>query len=128
MRAIMSPSGSFNAIARRSLPARLDQARDQALGTKLPERDAAHFQLAIKGFRAARNLAAVVNARGRRITRQLGKLEGGREAVLGRPVLVAGDRLKPCPPARELPGQPAAPVVLLDRALLRHSGLLNFRV
>ena len=41
---------------------------------------------------------------------------------------VVGDRLEPRPLARVLLGQPASPVVLLDRTRLRHSCLLGIRV
>src|SRR5437899_10652331 len=74
MRAIISPSGSFKAIARFSLPARLQQARDQALGAELPQRNAAHPELAVVGLRPAGDLATIVDARRRRVARPLGQL------------------------------------------------------
>src|ERR1700730_15879473 len=110
------------------LPARLDETRDKAFRAELPQRDTAHPQLAVIGLRAAGDLAPVVNARRRRIARQLRELERRRKAVLGRPTLVARDLFEPRAPAREFLRQPAPPVVLLDRAFLRHSGLLIFRV
>src|ERR1051325_2143184 len=57
MREIMSPSGSFNCM-RASLPARLHQARDQALGTELAQRDTAELVLAVERARPAGHLAA----------------------------------------------------------------------
>src|ERR1051326_1488777 len=51
MRAIRSPSGSLRAIVRPSSPARLDEARDDALGAELPQRDAAHLELAVEPAR-----------------------------------------------------------------------------
>src|SRR5262249_39193638 len=119
MRVIMSPSGSLSAM-RSSSPARLDEAGDQPLGTKIAQRDAAHLELAVKRARPPRHLAAIANARARRVARQFGKLERRREPILHRQVLVAGDRLEPGAPAGELLGEPAPTVVLLDRALLRH--------
>src|SRR3954464_14511818 len=63
MRAIISPSGSFNAIVRPSLPARLHKTGDQALGTELPERDTAELVLAVNAARPPRHLAAIANPR-----------------------------------------------------------------
>src|SRR5215510_10080481 len=74
MRAIRSPSGSVKAM-RPSSPARLQQARDQALGSELAQRDAAHPVLAVIGARPAGDLAAVAHAVDRRVARQLGELE-----------------------------------------------------
>src|SRR6266545_4069843 len=128
MRAIMSPSGSFKAIDRSSLPARLEQARDHALGPEVPERDAGKLVLAVIGPRSSRHLAAVADARRRRIARELRELQRRGEPFLHRLVLVARDRPQPRTAARKLLGKPAAPVVLLDRTLLRHLGLLTFRV
>src|SRR5215470_6921484 len=80
MRAIISPSGSLKAIARPSLPARLQKARNHALRSELAQRDTAHLELAIIGLRAAGDDTAVVHPRRRRIARQLGELQRGREA------------------------------------------------
>src|SRR5215813_9101268 len=112
MRAIMSPSGSF--ICPTSLPARLDQPRDQPLGAEVPQRDARELVLAIEAARPARDLAAIADTGGRGVARQLGELERGREALLHRLALVARDRLKPRAPARILLAQLAPPRVLLD--------------
>src|SRR5215467_11831223 len=81
IRVIISPIGSFRFIAGSSLPARLDQPGDQPLGAKFPYRDAAHFQFAVIGARAARHLAAVADANRRAVARQRRKLDGGLEAL-----------------------------------------------
>src|ERR1700680_3620143 len=128
MRAIRSPSGSFRAIVRSSSPARFDKAGDDALGAELPQGDAAHPELAIEAARPPGDLAAVADARARGIARQLRQLERGGEPLLGRQRLVARDRLEPGPPAGEFLRQPAPPVVLFARTLLRPLALLAFRV
>src|SRR5438045_590525 len=124
----MSPSGSFKAIARCSLPARLHEARDQALGAEIPQRDTAHLELTVVSLRPAGDRATIVNARSRRIARQLRKLQGRRKALFHLLVLVARERLELGTPLRVLLRQLLPPVVLLDRTLLRHKGLLAFRV
>src|SRR5262245_22684518 len=77
IRAIRSPSGSFNCM-RSSLPARLDEARDQALGAKLAQRDPAELVLAVEAARPAAHFTTVADAGGRRVARQLGKLQRRR--------------------------------------------------
>src|ERR1700693_2195879 len=128
MRAIMSPIGSLTAIAI-PLPARLDEAGNQALGTEVAQRDAAETMLAVIGARAAGELAAIADARGRGIARQFGKLEGGGETLLHGQLLVVGDRFQRLAAIGEFLRHPAPPVVFLDRTLLRHTYLsLRFRV
>src|ERR1041384_1853028 len=61
MRAIISPSGSVH-LMRGPLPARLHQARDQALGTELAQRDTAELVLAVERTRPARHFAAIADA------------------------------------------------------------------
>src|SRR5215813_7786770 len=68
MRAIRSLMGSFNCM-RASSPARLHQARNQALGAELAQRDAAELVLAVVRARPPGELAAQPDARGRRIAR-----------------------------------------------------------
>src|SRR4051812_19930939 len=108
MRENRSPSGSVIDM-RSSSPARLDEAGNHALGAKLPERDAAHLQLAVIGARATGDFAAVAHAILGRIARQLRKLQRRREALLHRHALVARDAAQlrgarrialcePCPP------------------------------
>ncbi len=111
-----------------SLPARLDQARDQALGAEIPQRDARQLVLAVIPAWPSRNLAAIADARGRRVARQLGKLERGRKPLFHRLGLVLHNRLQPRTPARIPLAQLPPPIVLLDRTLLSHQYLLAFRV
>src|ERR1700719_3357715 len=124
MRVNRSPSGSFIAmVATLPLPTRLYETGDQALGAEIPQRDARQFVLAIIGTRPAGDLAAVAEGRG--IARHFGKLQRSGETFLDGLGLVARDRLEPRAPAREFLRHPAAPVVLLDRTLLRHLVLLT---
>src|SRR5262249_55409690 len=127
MRAIMSPSGSFIAIGRSSSPARLHQPWNQPLGAEVPQRDARQLELAVVAAWPPRHLAAIADAGGRRVARQLGELERRREPLLHRAVPVARNLLEPRAPAGILLGQLAPPAVLLNRALLRHQYLLAFR-
>src|SRR5215475_15335636 len=120
MRAIISPSGSFKAIARCSLPARLEKARDQALGAEVAQRDTAHLELAVVTLRPAGDLAPIMDARRRRVARQLGKLERRREAFFHRLVLVARNGFQLGTPLGVLLGHAPPPVVLLDRTRLSH--------
>src|SRR5574341_1688522 len=118
VRAIRSLSGSFKAIARCSLPARLEKARDQALGAEIPKRNTGKLVLAIEAARPARHLAAVADAGGRGVARQLRELERRREPLLHRLRLVVRYLFEPGAPAGILLGQPPPPAVLLDRTLL----------
>src|SRR5262249_19271347 len=111
-----------------SLPARLDEARDQPPGAEVAQRDARHLELAIVAARPAGDLAAIADPVRGRVARQLRELERRREPLLHRLALVARDRLQAGAPARILLAQLASSVVLLDRALLRHQCLLAFRV
>src|SRR5215813_12582740 len=99
MRAIISPSGSFIAIAPPSLPARLDQTRDQPLGAEIPKRDTRQSVLAVVAARAARYLATIANAGRRGVARQFRELEGCRESLLHRLRLVASNGPEPSTPA-----------------------------
>src|SRR5215469_3942740 len=127
MRAIISPSGSFIPIAPPSLPARLDQARDQPLGAEIPKRDARQPVLAVVAARPTGHLATIANAGRRRVARQLRELQGRRESLLHRPGLVASNGPEPSAPAGILLAQLAPPIVLLDRTLLCHQCLLAVR-
>src|SRR5262245_80165 len=113
MRAIMSPSGSFNAIVPGSLPARLDYGRDQPLGAECPHGEAAGLVFAMEAAWAARQFAAIADAGRVRIARQFGQLQRGREAFLHRLALIARDCLEPRAASRELLRHLAASVVLL---------------
>src|SRR6185369_9892360 len=93
MRVSMSPRGSVIAILN-PLPARLDDARDQALVGQFPEHDPRQAELAIIGARTAGQLAAVANPRGIPVARQLRHLETRDQAlglVLG---LIVRDRFQ----------------------------------
>src|SRR3989440_11507191 len=127
IRAIMSPSGSFMAIARPPSPARLDQAGDQPLGAEIPKRDARQAVLAIEPARPARYLAAIANAGARGVARQFRKFERCREPLLHRLGLVASNGPEPSAPAGMLLAQLAPPIVFLDRTLLCHQCLLAVR-
>src|SRR4051812_8580978 len=113
MRVIKSPIGSF--MSGSPLPARLHEPGNQALRSQLAQRDAAHLQLAIVAARTTGRFAAVANAGGRRVARQLRQLERGSKALLERPVLVARDLLETRTAGAERLRHLAAPVVLLDR-------------
>src|SRR2546425_5533537 len=128
MRAIISPSGSFIAIAPPSLPARFYQARDQPLGAEIPKRDARQPVLAVVAARPARYLATIANAGRRRVARQFRELEGCLESLLHWLGLVAGDRLEAIAAAGILLAQLAPPVVLLVRTFLRPHCLLAFPI
>src|SRR3954447_1330573 len=127
MRAIRSPTGSFTCM-RSSLPARLHEAGNQALGAELAERDARQLVLAVDRARAPGHLATVAITLWRRVTRQLSHLHGRREALFHRLGFVHGNRLQPRTAGGVLLRQLLAPVVLLNRTLLRHLGLLAIRV
>src|SRR3954466_7855568 len=90
MRAIISPSGSFNCM-RASLPARLHQAWDQAFGTELAQRDTAELVLAVERARPARHFAAIADAGLIGVARHLGKLQRSGKALLHRLGLVHDD-------------------------------------
>src|SRR6201995_1244827 len=104
MRAIISPSGSFKAIDRSSLPARLDQTRDQALGAEIPQRDTRQLELAVVSARTPGHLPAIPDARRGGIARRLGKLQRSREALFHRLRLVVRDLVEPRAPARKFLG------------------------
>src|ERR1700751_2890199 len=114
MRDNRSPSGSFMDMVRASLPARLQKTGDQPFRAKLPQRDARQFVLAVIAARPAGQLAAIANARGRGVARQLGELERSGKTLLHRSGLVASDRFEPRAPAGIFLRHAAAPVVLFD--------------
>src|SRR6267142_3458928 len=128
MRVMRSLIGSCVDIVRPSLPARLHEPGNQALGAEFTQRDAAELVLAIDRARASGDFAAVANPGRRRIARQLGKLQRRREPLFHRLLLVGDDGLQSRALGRGVLGHPLAPVVLLDRTLLCHAWLLGFRV
>src|SRR4051794_13809436 len=81
MRVSMSPRGSVIAILN-PLPARLDDARDQALVGQIPEHDPRQAELAVISPRPASQLATVANARRVPVARQFGHLQA-RDQALG---------------------------------------------
>src|SRR5205823_4465390 len=114
MRAIISPSGSFIAIARPSLPARLDEAGDQSFGAELPQCNARQLVLAVEPARPARYLASIADPGLRRVARQFRELERRREALFHGFGLVARNCSEPGAPRRMLFAQPSPSIVLLD--------------
>src|SRR3954453_4648588 len=128
MRVMRSLIGSCVEICRPSLPARLHEPGNQALGAKFTQRDAAELVLAIVRAWPSRQFAAIANTGGRRIARHLGKLQRRREALFHRLLLVRDDRLQLRAPRGAVLGHALAPVVLLYRSLLCHAWLLGFRV
>src|SRR5258706_4476857 len=109
MRVSISPSGSLTIISLSPLsPACLDHARYHPLGGQLPKLIAAHPDLAIVAARAPCDLAAVADARFRRVARQLGELGALLHPIrqrlrgvfrlrlqLGAPVGILGHELAP---------------------------------
>src|SRR4051812_33029634 len=88
-RAIRSPMGSLT-ICVTLLPARLDEAGDQALRTQVAERNPAHLQLAIICARTPGDLATVADAGLGRVPRQFRQLQPGVEAFFERQALIIG--------------------------------------
>src|SRR5262245_44454232 len=103
------------------LPARLHEARNQALRSEVAQCDTAQAMLAVVGTRAPAELAAVAYARLRRIARQLRQLQRRCKTLFHRQLLVVRDRFQLCAPVGILLRHLASPVVLLDRTLLRHT-------
>src|SRR5580700_5138619 len=128
MRVMRSLIGSCVDMLRPSLPARLHQAGNQALGAEFAQRDAAKLVLAIDRTRPSGHFAAIANPGRRRIARHLGKFQRRREPLFHRLLAVGDDRLQLGAPGGCVLGHPLAAVVLLDRTLLCHAWLLGFRV
>src|SRR4029450_4100528 len=120
MRVIMSPIGSFTAIAPSS-PARLYKARNEAFGAKLAQCDTAQAVLAVIAARATTQLAAIANAGSGGIARQFRQLQSRSKTLLHRQLLVLRDSLQLCPPVGKFLCHPAPSIVLFDRTLLRHT-------
>src|SRR5271166_4399169 len=81
IRVSMSPRGSFIAMILASLPARLDQARNQALVAEFAQSDARHLHLAVKAARAPGHFAAVANPDDRAVARKRGEPEARLETL-----------------------------------------------
>src|SRR4029453_1088722 len=119
MRVSISPKGSVIAM-RWPLPARLRDARDQALVGQFPKHDPRQAELAIIGARTPGQLAAVANARRIPVARQLRHLEPCDQPlglVLG---LVVGESLQLLVLRRILLDELLAALVLVDRTQFRH--------
>src|ERR1700748_3835912 len=123
IRVMRSLIGSCVDIWRPSLPARLHEPRDHALGPELAQRDTGQLVLAIDRARAAGHFAAVANPGSRRIARHLGELQRRGEALFHRLFFVGDDRLQPGTLGGSVLGHPHPPVILLDRTLLCHAWL-----
>src|SRR6185436_18051188 len=95
MRVSKSPTGSVIAMVYGlPLPARLHDAGQGARRGKLTQRKARKLELSIHGPWTARDFAPIAYARRRGITRQLGKLEPGAEALLRGQLVVHRHRLQ----------------------------------
>src|SRR5580692_2203279 len=121
MRVSISPRGSFVAMIFASSPARLDQARYQALIAEFAERDARHLHLAIIAARPSGHLATIAHANDRAVARQRGKPYARLEPLFHRKRLIVGDVKETLTPGGEFLHQPLLAQVILNRTLLCHS-------
>src|SRR5258707_1709934 len=124
MRVMTSLIGSCVDIVRPSLPARLHEPGNQALGAEFTQRDTAELVLAIDRAWTAGEFTAVADARRRRIARHLGKLQRRGEPLFHRLGLVGDDRLQLCALRGGILCHPLSPACLLDRTLLCHAWIL----
>src|SRR5271169_4163965 len=114
MRVSKSPTGSVIMVYGPPLPARLHDAGQGARRGELSQSKARKLELAIHGPRTARELAAIADARRRRVARQLGELDARVEALLGRQLVVDRHRLQLGALGSVLLRHLDATVVLLD--------------
>src|ERR1700722_6943466 len=121
MRVSISPRGSFVAMISASSPARLDEARDQALIPKLAERDARHLHLAIEATRPPGHLAAIAHANDRAVARQRRETDARFESPLHRARLIIGEVQQALTPCGELLRHTLLAQVIFNRTLLCHS-------
>src|SRR5689334_8458150 len=120
MRVSISPRGSVIAIRYNPLPARLDDAGNEALVGQLPEHDPRQAELAVISTRPAGQLAAVANPGRIPIARELRHLQT-RDQALGLVLrLIVRDRLQLRVLGRILLDELLAPLVLVDRTQFRH--------
>src|SRR3982751_4055775 len=119
MRVSMSPRGSVIAILN-PLPARLDDAGDEALVGQVPEHDPRQAELAVISSRPAGQLAAVTNPRRVPVTRQLGHLQARHQALGFVTRLIVRDRSQLRVFRRILLDELLATLVLVDRTQFRH--------
>src|SRR6478735_5633204 len=125
MRVSISPRGSVNAISRSS-PARLGQARNQALETQVPNLDPVEAELAINAARAAGGGAAVAHPGRVSVARNLGQLEARDQTLALVARLVVRDRLEARVLGRILLHELLAPLVLVDGTQFRHGLKLSY--
>src|SRR5882757_8477136 len=128
MRVIKSLIGSCVDIWRPSLPARLHEPGNQALGAEFTQRDTAELVLAIDRAWTSGHFATMADPGRRRIARQLRELQRRGKPLFHRLLLVGDDGLQPRALGGGVLGHLLAPIVLLDRTLLCHAWLLGFRV
>src|SRR5208282_2652347 len=121
MRVSISPRGSFIAMILASSPARLDQARNQALVAQFAQRDARHLHLAVEAARPAGHLATIAHANDRAVARQRREADARLEALLHRTRLVVGDVEQALAAGGEFLRQALLAQVILYRTLLCHS-------
>src|SRR6478672_9405912 len=119
MRVSMSPKGSVIAI-RSPLPARLDDARDQALVGQVPKHDPRQTELAVICARTPGQLAAVANPRRVPVPRQLSHLQARNETLGLVARLIVRDLFELRVFRRILLNELLATLVLVDRTQFRH--------
>src|SRR6202041_2842768 len=124
MRVMRSLIGSCVDMDRPSLPARLYEPGNQALGAEFAQRDTGKLVLAIDRARTPGQFATVANPGRRRIARHFGELQRRRKPLFHRLCLVGDDGLQLRALGSGVLRHPLAPVVLLDRTLLCHAWLL----
>src|SRR5258706_3437335 len=121
MRVMRSVIGSCVDMFRPSLPARLHEPGNQALGAEFTQRDTAELVLAIDRARTPGHFAAVADPGRRRIARQLGELQRRGKPLFHRLLLVGDDGLQLRALWRGVLGHPLTTIVLLDRNLPCHA-------
>src|SRR5688572_33350338 len=94
MRVSISPRGSVNAISS-GPPARLGQARNQALEAKIADLDPVKSELAVDAAGASGGGAAVAHARRVSVARDFRQLQARDQALALVERLVVGNRLQP---------------------------------
>src|SRR5690242_19209480 len=110
----------------RSSPARLGQARNQALETQVPDLDPVEAELAIDATRTSGGGAAVAHAGRVSVARNLGQLEARDQTLALVARLVVRDRLEARVLRRILLHKLLAPLVLVDGTQFRHGLKLSW--
>src|SRR5271165_6269947 len=88
IRVSISPRGSFIAMIVLLSPARLDEARDEALVAEFAQGDARHLHFAVIAARAAGHFATVAHPDDRAVARKGGEPEARLETLLHRTAVV----------------------------------------